>query len=78
MKVLRNYIDKIKPNFEKGGKLAKFNSFFDAIETLFYVPNKVTGHGAHIRDSNNMKRAMMIVIIGMVPALLFRIYNCLK
>ncbi len=75
MKILRNYIDKIKPNFEKGGKFEKFNSFFDAIETLLYVPNKVTHSGAHIRDSNNMKRAMMIVVIAMIPALLFGMYN---
>lgn len=75
MKALRNLIDNIKPNFEKGGKFQKFNSFFDAIETLFYVPDKVTQNGAHIRDSNNMKRAMMFVIIALAPSLLFGMYN---
>lgn len=75
MKGLRKFIDTIKPHFEKGGKLEKFHSFFDAIETLLYVPNEVTTSGTHIRDSNNMKRAMMIVIIGMIPALLFGMYN---
>lgn len=75
MKGLRKIIDNIKPHFEKGGKLEKFHSFFDAIETLLYVPDEVTKSGTHIRDSNNMKRAMMIVIIAMIPALLFGMYN---
>ena len=42
MKALRNYLDKIKPNFEKGGKYEKLQSTFDAIETFLYVPKKVT------------------------------------
>jgi len=75
MKGLRNYLDKIKPNFEKGGKLEKLHSTFDAIETLFFVPNKVTTSGSHIRDSIDMKRTMMLVVIAMVPALLFGMWN---
>lgn len=75
MKGLRNYLDKIKPNFEKGGKLEKFHSFFDAIETLLFVPNKVTFSGSHIRDAIDMKRTMIIVVIAMMPALLFGMWN---
>lgn len=75
MKGLRKLLDNIKPQFEKGGKLEKFYSFFDAIETLLFVPDLVTAKGTHIRDSNNMKRAMFLVVIAMVPALLFGMYN---
>ena len=75
MKALRNYLDKIKPNFEKGGKLEKFHALFDATETLFFVPNKVTTSGAHIRDNIDMKRTMITVVLAMVPALLFGIWN---
>lgn len=75
MKALRNYIDKIKPNFEKGGKLEKFHSAFDAVETMLFVPNKVTTTGSHIRDSIDMKRTMIIVVLSMVPALLFGMWN---
>ncbi|MBN2485086.1 MAG: NADH:ubiquinone reductase (Na(+)-transporting) subunit B [Bacteroidales bacterium] len=75
MKGLRNYLDKIKPNFEKGGKLEKFHSLFDAVETLLYVPDKVTTSGSHIRDAIDMKRTMIIVVMAMVPALLFGIWN---
>ena len=65
MKALREFIDKQKPHFEKGGKLEKFYSAFDAIETLLYVPDKVTTAGAHIRDAIDMKRTMITVFISL-------------
>ncbi|HOX79274.1 MAG TPA: NADH:ubiquinone reductase (Na(+)-transporting) subunit B [Bacteroidales bacterium] len=75
MKSLRNFLDKVKPQFEKGGKFAKFQSTFDAFETFLFVPNKVTRSGSHIRDAIDMKRTMSVVILALLPALLFGIYN---
>ncbi|MFO8054026.1 MAG: NADH:ubiquinone reductase (Na(+)-transporting) subunit B [Bacteroidales bacterium] len=75
MKALRKFIDKVKPNFEKGGKFEKLHSTFEAFETLLFVPNKVTSSGAHIRDSIDMKRTMATVVLAMIPALLFGMYN---
>ncbi|MBN2173501.1 MAG: NADH:ubiquinone reductase (Na(+)-transporting) subunit B [Bacteroidales bacterium] len=75
MKALRNYIDKIKPQFEKGGKLEKFHSTFDAFETFLYVPKTVTFRGSHIRDTLDMKRTMIVVVIALIPALLFGMWN---
>ncbi len=75
MKVLRRYINKIKPNFQKGGKLEKLQSTFEAFETFLYVPDKVTLHGAHIRDSMDMKRTMAVVLFALLPALLFGMWN---
>jgi Na+-transporting NADH:ubiquinone oxidoreductase subunit B len=75
MKALRKQIDKIKPHFEKGGKLAMFRSFFDAVEVLIFVPDRVTSRGSHIRDGIDMKRVMITVWIALVPAVLFGIYN---
>ena len=72
---LRNYIDKIKPNFEQGGKLAKFHSTFEAFETFLYTPNRVTSHGAHIRDAADMKRNMIYVLIALIPCFLFGTWN---
>ena len=72
---LRNYVDKIKPNFSKGGKFEKLESTFDAFETLLYVPNHVTNKGSHIRDVMDMKRNMAVVVIAMIPALLFGMWN---
>ncbi|MBE0652783.1 MAG: NADH:ubiquinone reductase (Na(+)-transporting) subunit B [Bacteroidales bacterium] len=75
MNGLRRYIDKIKPQFEKGGKFGMLQSTFDAFETFLFVPNTVTKSGSHIRDSIDMKRTMALVVIAMVPALLFGIWN---
>ncbi len=75
MKSLRNYLDKIKPQFQKGGKYEKLHSTFDAFETFLFVPPHTTRVGSHIRDSIDMKRTMSIVVIALIPALLFGIWN---
>lgn len=72
---LRSYLNRIKPNFQKGGRFEKLHSTFDAFETFLYVPNKVTSKGAHIRDAVDLKRTMSIVIISLMPALLFGMWN---
>jgi Na+-transporting NADH:ubiquinone oxidoreductase subunit B len=51
------------------------HSTFDAFETFLFVPDRVTSHGAHIRDSIDMKRTMIIVVISLVPPLLFGMWN---
>ena len=75
MKALRNYIDKLKPHFEKGGKLEKFHSVFDGFETFLFVPNTTSKSGVHMHDARDSKRTMSIVILALVPALLFGMYN---
>ena len=75
MNFLRNYLDKQKPKFEKGGKLEKFHSVFTGFESFLFVPNQTTSNGAHIRDAVDLKRTMIIVVLALVPALLFGIYN---
>lgn len=75
MKFLRKQLDKVKPSFEPGGKLAKFHSTFDAFETFLFVPNTVTKKGSHIRDIIDLKRTMIVVIVALMPALLFGMYN---
>jgi Na+-transporting NADH:ubiquinone oxidoreductase subunit B len=71
MKFLRNQLDRIKPHFEKGGKLSRFHSVFDGFETFLFVPDRVTLRGAHIRDYLDLKRTMFTVVIALMPALLF-------
>lgn len=76
MKALRNYLDKIKPHFEEGGKLQAFRSVFDGFETFLYVPNATSRKlGTHIHDAIDSKRIMSIVVIALIPALLFGMYN---
>jgi Na+-transporting NADH:ubiquinone oxidoreductase subunit B len=75
MKSLRNYLDRVKPQFEKGGKFEKLHSTFEAFESFLFVPDRVTHTGSHIRDAIDMKRTMTVVIIALIPSLLFGIYN---
>jgi len=75
MKALRNIIDNIKPQFEKGGKFSYLQSTFEAFETFLYVPNHTTKLGSHIRDHIDMKRTMSVVVIALIPALLFGMWN---
>ena len=75
MKALRNYLDKIKPNFEEGGKYHAFRSVFDGFETFLFVPNTTSKTGTHIHDAIDSKRIMSLVVIALIPALLFGMYN---
>ena len=75
MSALRNYLNKIKPNFQKGGKLHAFESVFDGFESFLYVPNTTAKSGASIHDSIDSKRIMSFVVIALILALLFGMYN---
>jgi Na+-transporting NADH:ubiquinone oxidoreductase subunit B len=75
MKLIRRFLDKIKPSFEKGGKLSKFHSTFEGFETFLFVPRTVTTSGCHVRDSVDMKRTMSVVVLALVPCLLFGMWN---
>ena len=75
MKFLRDKLDQIKKPFEKGQKFEKFAPAINALDTFLYVPNHTTKHGAHIRDAVDLKRTMITVVLALVPALLFGIYN---
>lgn len=75
MKALLNLVEKIKPTFSKGGKLGFLHSTFDAFETFLFVPNTVTKSGSHIRDCVDLKRVMTVVIVALLPALAFGIWN---
>ena len=75
MKFLRNYIDKIKPNFEEGGKLHAFRSLFDGFETFLFVPNDTAKNGVNIHDAIDSKRIMSLVVIALMPAMLVGMYN---
>jgi len=75
MDFLRKQLDKIQPHFEKGGKFEKFGPAYGGIETFLFVPNHTTKKGAHIRDGIDLKRVMMVVVIALLPALIFGMWN---
>ncbi len=71
----KNNLDKLRPKFEKGGKLHAFKSVYDGIETFLYVPNTTSTCGTSIHDAIDSKRIMSFVVIALIPALLFGMYN---
>lgn len=75
MSFLRNKIDQIKKPFTKGEKWEKFSPAVNAFDTFMFVPNHTTQKGAHIRDAVDLKRTMVTVIIALIPALIYGIYN---
>ena len=75
MNFLRKTLDELKKPFEKGQKLEKFAPAINAFDTFLFVPNHTTQKGAHIRDAVDLKRTMVTVIIALLPALIYGIYN---
>ena len=75
MNFLRKKLDKIKRPFQKGEKFEKFAPAVNAFDTFLFVPNHTTKTGSHIRDAVDLKRTMVTVIIALLPALIYGIYN---
>lgn len=75
MNGLKKYFDRIRPNFQEGGKLHAFNSIYEGFESFLFVPNTTSNSGASIHDALDSKRIMSIVVIALLPALFFGMYN---
>lgn len=75
MNGLKQYFDKIRPNFEQGGKLHAFKSLYDGFDSFLFVSNATSKSGVSIHDSIDSKRIMSFVVIALLPALLFGMYN---
>ena len=83
---VRREKNKVKSNAFKGlakwfenhkpkGKWAWLESTYDAFHTFAFTPNRVTQSGCHVRDAIDLKRAMITVVIALVPAMLFGMWN---
>ena len=72
---IRKILDTVKKPFSKGEKFEKYAPAVNAFDTFLFVPNHTTKHGAHIRDAVDLKRTMITVIIALLPALFYGIYN---
>ena len=76
MSKLRQYLDKVRPHFEEGGKLHAFHSVFDGFDTFLYTPRTTSGAGeVHIHASIDSKRTMIIVVLALMPCFFFGMYN---
>src|SRR5690554_6908929 len=75
MNFLRNFLDKIEPNFHKGGKHEKWYALYEAVDTIFYRPSDVTKTTSHVRDGIDLKRIMITVWLCTFPAMFYGMYN---
>ncbi|MBP5645179.1 MAG: NADH:ubiquinone reductase (Na(+)-transporting) subunit B [Bacteroidales bacterium] len=71
MKWLEDWFEKIEPK----GKWSWLGSTYEAFHTFAFTPKTVTKSGSHIRDAVDMKRSIIIVVIALIPALLFGMWN---
>lgn len=75
MSWIRKKLDKIKEPFQPGEKFEKYAPAVNALDTFLFVPNHTTQKGAHVRDAVDLKRTMITVVLALVPALIFGIWN---
>jgi Na+-transporting NADH:ubiquinone oxidoreductase subunit B len=75
VKTLKNLLDSVKPTFSEGGKLSALHAVFEGFEAFLFVPDKTSKSGVHIHDSIDTKRVLFWVILALIPALLFGMYN---
>lgn len=73
--MIKTLFDNLRPHFEEGGKLKAFRSVFEGMESFMLVPNTTSKVGVSIHDAIDSKRIMSFVVIALIPAMLFGMYN---
>lgn len=72
---LRSFLDRLEPEFHKGGKYEKWYALYEAVDTFLYSPGQVTRAASHVRDGIDLKRIMILVWLATFPAMFYGMYN---
>ena len=75
MKLIRNLLDKVAPTFKEGGRLERLYPIFEATDTILFSTDERTKSGPHIRDSIDIKRVMILVVLSLIPCYIFGAIN---
>ena len=75
MNWLLNFLLRIKPDFEEGGKFHWLYPVYEATETILFSTDEKTNSAPHIRDSIDIKRVMILVVITLIPCYIFGSIN---
>lgn len=75
MKFFKRIHDQLRPKFEEGGPWHVMYPLFEAMDTFVFNTDEQTESGPHIRDSVDLKRVMIIVVVALLPATIFGILN---
>jgi Na+-transporting NADH:ubiquinone oxidoreductase subunit B len=72
---VRRFLDRIEPQFQKGGPYEKFYAVYEMVDTFIYSPGDVTRGSPHVRDGIDLKRVMSYVVLATFPVLLMMLWN---
>ena len=75
MNFLRNILDDLHPQFVEGGKLERLYPLYEALDTFAFTPGEVTTGSTHVRDSMDIKRLMVTVVVSLIPVTLMGMWN---
>ncbi len=75
MKFLKRFLDRVRPDFEEGGRFQSLRSVYDGFDTFLFTPSTTANSGVHVHDAMDSKRTMIIVVLALMPCLLFGMYN---
>ena len=67
-------IEKLRPHFGPGGRLAAAKPVFDAADSFWFAPATRTATCPHVRDPLDVKRFMSMVVIALIPCVLASVY----
>lgn len=72
---IKNFLERIEPQFESGGKHEKWYALYEAVATILYTPGSTTKATTHVRDSIDLKRIMIFVWLMTFPAMFWGMWN---
>ena len=75
MSAVRRFLDRIHPQFARGGPYEKFYALYEMVDTFLYTPADVTRAAPHVRDAIDLKRVMSYVVVGTLPCVLMAMWN---
>ncbi len=75
MKIIKDLLNKSRPQFSKGGRYQRFYPLFEALESFLFSRADVTAAAPHVRDGMDMKRVMITVVIALIPCVIMAMWN---
>lgn len=75
MKFIKNFFERTEPLVQKGAKYSWLGSVHEGFFTFLYVSKDTSKSGTHVHDFTDLKRTMSVVVLALVPAILFGMYN---
>ena len=72
---VRRWLDRLHPQFAKGGPYEKYYALYEMVDTFLYTPADVTRRAPHVRDAIDLKRVMSYCVLALFPCILLGLWN---